>query len=112
MLDMEIDKVYKNISLNVVKDKNQYQIDFIKLNNLHVLIYCNGINTQCIIPRHIRDNVFQTYDKKDTNNTNNTNDNNLFLKELLINLDTTYAPPYWERFFKDLLELEYPEVVY
>ena len=105
MLDMEIDKVYKNISLNIVKNKNQYQIDFIRLNNLHVLIYCNGINTQCIIPRHIRDNVLQTYDKKDTNN-------NPFLKELLINLDTTYALPYWEHFFKDLLEQEYPEVVY
>jgi len=109
MLDMEIDKVYKNISLNIVRDKNQYQINFAQLNNLHVLIYCNGINTQCIIPRYIRDNVFQTYDKKDTNNTNN---NNLFLKELLINLDTTYALPYWEHFFKDLLEQEYPEVVY
>ena len=72
---------------HIVEYLNQtYELNIIKGDDLHYWIYCNGIPTQCIIPRSIN-NFGYNFDVRDTSMEG--------LKLLLINMDFSYAVPYF-----------------
>ena len=108
---LELDKIINayNIEIIIELDNIKYEINLVQYDSLHVLIYVNGINTQVVISRSARDNVF-SYAPPLRNATDE--DHYKFLEQILKNVIYDYAAPYWKKFFKGILETKFPEYLY